>query len=73
MDRDELSADEINRQTIDEVRALTPEEKFRQLETLVASQPRLPRTAAEEADLLRVRELWIRLHRAAEAMERKTR
>ena len=57
-----LSGEEINRQTVDEVRALTPEEKFEQLEILFASAPHAPQSAAEEEDIQRVRELWMRLH-----------
>jgi hypothetical protein len=62
MTRRILTADQIGRQTIDELRALTPEEKFRQLETLIAAAPRSARTSEDEADRLRVRELWMRLH-----------
>ena len=62
MTRRKLNADEIERPTIGQLRALTPEEKFEQLETLVAPAPVLARTAAEEEELLRVRELWMRLH-----------
>jgi hypothetical protein len=53
MDRDELRAwmarwEIVNQHTIEEVRALTPEEKFRQLEMLVASAGLFPRTAADQ-------------------------
>jgi hypothetical protein len=66
MDRDEVRAwiarwEIVNQHTIKEARALTPEQKFRQLEMLVASAGPFPRTAADEEDDERVRELWTRL------------
>ena len=67
MDRDEVRAwmarwEIVNQHTTEEVRALTPEQKFRELEMLVASAGLFPRTAADEEDDERVRELWVRLH-----------
>ena len=51
----------VNQHTIEEARALTPEQKFRKLEMLVASASLFPRTAADKEDEERVRELWMRL------------
>jgi hypothetical protein len=56
------SAVPSTREASDEVQALTAEEKFRQLEMLVASAPLVARTAAEEEEVQRVREIWIRLY-----------
>jgi hypothetical protein len=66
MDRDEVRAwmarwEIVNQHTIEEARSLTPEQKFRKLEMLVASASLFPRTAADEEDDERVRELWMRL------------
>jgi hypothetical protein len=66
MDSDELRDwmarwEIVNQYTIEEARALTPEEKFRKLEVLAASADLFPRTAADAEDDLRVRELWMRL------------
>lgn len=66
MDRDEVRAwmarwEIVNQHTIEEVRALTPEQKFRQLETLVASASLFPPAADEEEEDQRVRDLWMRL------------
>lgn len=65
--RDELRTwlsrwDEVDRVTTEEARALSPEEKFRQLETLVESAD-LFEWPDETAEDQRVRELWMRLHR----------
>jgi len=66
MDRDEMRAwmkrwEIVNEYTTEEARALTPEEKFRRLEMLFASASLFPRSAADEEDEERVRELWMRL------------
>lgn len=67
MDRDEVRAwkarwEIVNQHTIEEARALTPEQRFRKLEMLYASASLFPRTAIDEEDDRRVRELWMRLH-----------
>jgi hypothetical protein len=69
MDRDEVRAwmarwEIVNQHTIEETRALTPEEKFRKLEMLVASAGLFPPAADDEEEDQRVRELWMRLHAA---------
>lgn len=66
MDPDEVRAwmarwEIVNQRTIEEVRALTPEEKFRQLETLVASASLFPSAVDDEDEDRRVRDLWMRL------------
>ena len=66
MDREELRAwmkrwEIVNAYTIQESRALTPEERFRKLEMLFASASLFPAPAVEEEDVQRVRDLWQRL------------
>lgn len=51
----------VNQRTIEEARALTPEERFRKLEMLFASASLFPAPAIEEEDVRRVRDLWQRL------------
>ena len=68
MNADEVRAwmarwETVNRRTIEEVRALTPAEKFRRLDLLMRSAYLFPPTAADEADEQRVRDLWMRLRR----------
>ena len=70
MDRDEVRAwmarwEIVNQHTTEEVRALTPEAKFRQLEMLVASASLFPPAADDEEENQRVRELWMRLRAQA--------
>ena len=66
MDRDEVRAwmerwKIVNEYTNEEARALTPEEKFRKLEMLVASSTLFPPAADDEEEDQRVRDLWMRL------------
>lgn len=66
MDRDELRAwmarwEIVNQHTIEELRALTLEQKFGQLETLVASAGLFPPGADDEEEDQRVHDLWMRL------------
>ena len=70
MDRDEVRAwmarwEIVNQHTTEEVRALTPEQKFRQLEMLVAFASLFPPAADDEEEDRRVRELWMRLRAQA--------
>jgi hypothetical protein len=62
MDRDEVRAwmarwEIVNQHMIEEVRVLTPEQQFRQLERLVASASLFPPAADDEEEDQRVREL----------------
>jgi hypothetical protein len=52
----------VNEFTMNEVRALTPEQKFEQLELLVASADLFPQPVDDEEENQRVRDLWMRLH-----------
>jgi hypothetical protein len=53
---------EVNRVTTEEARALTPKEKFRQLETLFEAADLFEWPASDEIRDQRVRDLWMRLH-----------
>lgn len=53
--------EEVDRVTPQDARRLTPEEKFRQFETLVESAD-LFEWPDETAEDTRIRELWMRLH-----------
>ena len=69
MDQDEARAwlarwEEVDRFTIEEARALTPEDKFRQLESLVESAD-LFEWPSDDVDEQRVRDIWMRLHALA--------
>lgn len=67
MDRDEARAwmerwKIVNEFTDAEARAKTPEERFQDLETLVASADLFPVAVEDEEELRRVREIWMRLY-----------
>ena len=66
MNRDEVRADltrwkEVNEVIAAELAALSPEEKFRQSESLMQSASLFAWPDSEEEDT-RVRDLWMRLH-----------
>jgi hypothetical protein len=52
----------VNEFTDAEARAKTPEERFEDLETLVASADLFPSADDDEEELQRVREIWMRLY-----------